>query len=156
MNKIKIPKGTIIKVDNSTVRLTKSLYAVSNGKTILLEEEIINTDLMTIKGTDMKSIATPIIDQTGTALPNTIPSNDIISPVLESVPSRDNLIDAATAIATNPCQETNLLIKKAVKYLHLEFDEAILRIAPEQLNVPSPDKKDKVKPIIKKDANKTK
>jgi len=149
MNKIKIPRGTIIKIDNSTVKLTKSLHAYSDGKTILLEEEMINTDFMTLKGTDMESTTKPIIDQQSTSAPSTLPSTQVFS-VLESTTPRDNLINAAAIIATNPNRETELLIKKAVKYLHLEFDEAIKELSPEK------DKNNEIKPVIIKDSKKTK
>ena len=52
--RVKIPKGTIIDINDTPCMLTKSLYAKSDGRTILLNEKIIETNVMKITEDNME------------------------------------------------------------------------------------------------------
>lgn len=58
MFNIKIPKGTIVDIDGNSMALKDSLYAVTDGRTIILTNEVINTDFLTVDKRKMETMKT--------------------------------------------------------------------------------------------------
>ena len=107
--KIKIPKGTVLSINNSNVFLKKSLHAIGDENGIRLTDDIIETDLGTILSRDMRSNSI------------TIPRNG---------KHGKGLHKTAADLLISPEVKDRELKKKILKYLNYIFDEELKKYEP--------------------------
>jgi len=117
--RVKIPKGTIIDINDTPCMLTKSLYAKTDGRTILLHEKVIETNVMKITEDNMQNIRE--------SLPKHQPINWSYETKYAPTYPPKNLHKTALEILQLPkdFKEHDELKKLATKYLEEIFNNAI-------------------------------
>jgi len=131
--KVKIPKGTLIDIDNKSYLLKKSIHAQSDGEKIILTGDKITTELLTIERRDMSSTSLPRISS------NT-PMPDVKPPRVEKDIPKDLHKTAIKIVMDENIKPNTKLKRNAIKYLDILFEKAVGE--PEKEKPKEPEKKE--------------
>ena len=125
-HKVKIPKGTIIDIDGKSLLLKKPIFAHSDGEKIVLTDDQITTDILTVERRHMESSTPATIPRIKTENSKVMNMETLNT---NGVPR--TLHKTAFGIVENQVGPKTLQTA-AAKYLKLLIDTAVKEIEPKK------------------------